>query len=187
LIGSARANVQTACRSLLMQAGYGVLPALRDEGELLRAVQNQRPDLVLLDYRIEGRNGLQLSELIEGIPVVVMMPPAQMGVISGHSAGQQNRHFVGLDFSRRAILQTIAFALDTDERIRALEEQIQQLYRQIDDKRDATIAKSLLMNQLHLPEQDAHRLLQKNSMEKSVSVRDLVQDILKREGAESET
>lgn len=178
LIGSAQKHVREGCEALMLQAGFDVLPSLQDAGDILRAVQSQRPALLLLDYSLGGRDGLHVSSVITDLPVIVLLPPKQMGLIDLESNSRQNRYFVGLHFSRRALLHTVLLALEIEEQIQALEQQIEVLRQQVRRLRDVNLAKNRLMDQLHLPEKEAHRLLQKNSMDQSTSLNQLVRRLL---------
>ncbi len=64
---------------MLEKTDYEVLQALDGEQALLR-FKNDRPDLVLLDYRMPGRDGLQIAEEIKRLS-----PKAPIVIITGYA------------------------------------------------------------------------------------------------------
>ena len=180
IIGSARERVRRACMQLLEEAGYTVAGVYANAGELLQTAPALHPDLALLDEKMEGLDGLTVSESLGGVcPCVVILSPKRLeGMTVAQGEGADNRYFVGLHFSRKAILHTMAFALASAEKMRSLERQMEELRQQQQRRRDINVAKGILMQELHIDEQAAHRLLQSQSMASGRSLEALVDAVL---------
>jgi DNA-binding response OmpR family regulator len=60
-------------RAYLEQAGYTVAVAY-DGNEVLPAVRHARPDLIVLDLMLPGRDGWELTRLLRGDPTLASIP-----------------------------------------------------------------------------------------------------------------
>lgn len=177
VIGSAREKVRAACGELAEAGGYAVAAAYSNARELLQQAPALQPDLALLDEKMEGLDGVTASESLRVVcPCVIMLPPRRLESMTVSEA--DNRYFVGLHFSRRAILHTMAFALESAAEMRLLEGRMEALRQQQQRRRDLNIAKGIVMSELQLNEQAAHRLLQSHSMASGRSLEELVAEVL---------
>ena len=60
-------------RSYLEQAGYRVWIAY-DGDEALRSIRAEKPDLIVLDLMLPGRDGWEITRIIRGDPVLASIP-----------------------------------------------------------------------------------------------------------------
>lgn len=63
LIADDEPNIMISLEYLLKREGYRVLVA-RDGDEALRTIQEQRPDLVLLDGMMPGKSGFEVCQAV---------------------------------------------------------------------------------------------------------------------------
>ena len=61
------ANVRRIVIKLLEHSGYTVIEA-KDGTEAISVIQTERPDIVLCDYMLPHRNGVEISEHIKADP-----------------------------------------------------------------------------------------------------------------------
>jgi DNA-binding NarL/FixJ family response regulator len=76
LIVDDHAPFRALTRRLLSAGGYQVVGEAADGAEALRATHALRPDVVLLDVQLPGRNGFQVAEELadeEAPPIVVFI------------------------------------------------------------------------------------------------------------------
>lgn len=178
VIGSARMEVREACLQLADSAGYRVVGTFASGRDMMAHVPALGADLALLDSKMEDVNGLQLSEGMSAYcPCILILSPRQMENMTVIPSGG-DRYYVGLHFSRQAILQTMDFALAAARRMRALEEEMDRLRGQQARRRNVNIAKGLLMKALNMSESAAHHWLQRRSMETGRSLEQLAEEIL---------
>ena len=61
--------------NVIRTAGYGVLQA-QDGEDALRSVEKEIPDLILLDYRMPGEDGLavaaKIKRQISAVPIIII-------------------------------------------------------------------------------------------------------------------
>lgn len=90
---------------------------------------------------------------------------------------------LGRPFNKAIFLQTIKFSNIARSSMKKLEEEKQQLTKQLEDIRIIDRAKCCLIEYLNLTENQAHRHIQKQAMDRRVSQRDIADDILRTYGA----
>jgi CheY-like chemotaxis protein len=67
------AEIRSAVVGILRRAGYTVLEA-GDGSEALAVANQSRPDLVLLDMNLPGKDGVQIAREFKGIPLLAPVP-----------------------------------------------------------------------------------------------------------------
>ncbi|MEW5721886.1 MAG: response regulator [Thermodesulfobacteriota bacterium] len=105
--------IREACLRILTRAGYEV-DTVVDGEEALRLVSRRRFDLVLVDIKMPGLDGLQVMEEIKRIS-----PETIVGVITGHGTAQTaaearrvgSRFFLTKPFTPGELRETVARAL----------------------------------------------------------------------------
>jgi CheY-like chemotaxis protein len=82
LIAEDDPNIVESLSFVLSRAGFAVSAALDGE-EALRRLHAERPDLMILDVMLPGRNGFEVLKLVKsdpllrGIPVIVLTAKGQ--------------------------------------------------------------------------------------------------------------
>ena len=107
--------IRWSLRRDLEKSGYSVCEAESAE-EGLRAVREHKPDLVLLDYRLPGRSGLDVLPEIKGCDpeIQVILMSAHGGVETAVEAMKSGAfHYVHKPFNKEELHLTIAKALET--------------------------------------------------------------------------
>ena len=86
---------------------------------------------------------------------------------------------IGRPCGKTALLQAIRFADVAGESIKRLEQENEQLEKQLEDVRVISRAKACLMQYLSLTEEQAHRHIQKQAMDMRKTQREVAEDILR--------
>lgn len=89
---------------------------------------------------------------------------------------------LGRPFNKSTLLQTVKFSAIAHSNMKKLEEEKQQLTKQLEDVKQIDRAKCCLMEYLNLTESQAHRHIQKQAMNLRVSQREVAEDILRTYG-----
>ena len=76
----------TAARALLEDEGFRCVGEAADGAGALRAIADQRPDVVLLDIGLDGEDGFAIAERIARLP-----QPPPIVLISSRDAGAYDR------------------------------------------------------------------------------------------------
>ncbi len=171
VIGSLSEKMMKQLAHFLNENGFIVVGQTTSGHEMLRKVHTVYPDLAILDYKMKGMNGHELSEILisEKIcPVVALI--SNMEVVNFINLSQEPT-FVPLvkPLSKDVLINTINLLLKTSKSIGALEKEIHSIKADKDVEDLMTKAKRLLIENMSLTESEAHRRIQKQSMDKGIS------------------
>jgi len=104
--------------TILLARGFEVRIA-RDGKSALQSVEQQRPDLILLDIMMPGMNGMEVLDAIKthprsaSIPVVMVTAKAQDDdLLHGYRSGAD--YYVTKPFTSRQLLYAVSLILGTD-------------------------------------------------------------------------
>jgi len=104
-------NIRTFLAKSLESKGYQVISA-SDGVEGWKVLESERPDLVILDVRMPGMDGIEFLEKIRGdtefkkIPVIMLTAESSdMSIISGLSMGAD--HYITKPFTISSVLTGI--------------------------------------------------------------------------------
>jgi len=166
IVGSSSEKIIKQLSRFLVEEGFEVVGEITGGQELLRRVYTVYPDLVIVDYRLKGMGSHEVSELLvyeHVCPVIAMINIETMGDFIHLN---QEPIFVPLirPCSRTMLIHTINLLVKSSKNNFVVEEKMKE-------EEDAFIlqAKRLLMKYMNLTEEEAHRRLQKQSMDKGVS------------------
>lgn len=133
-------------RRLLGRKGYSVLLAEGGE-EGLATMQRESPDAVLVDYRMPGMDGYEVSRRIkadernQNIPVLILTgADSSENMVAGLDAGADD--FV----TKSADVEVILARLRALLRVKAYQDQLRRLYDELKEKSDEIMALNQRLN-----------------------------------------
>ena len=169
-------------RDALARLGYDMLSEVATPGALPRIVDEQRPDVVIIDTDSPSRDTLeQLAVMNEHAPRPVLMfsnDTDQQRIRDAVRAGVSAYLVEGLDAARLAPILEVAlarFSHETQLRKRLADAETELANRKLIDQ-----AKRLLMERRRLPEQDAYALLRRHAMDHGMKIVDVARQIVQR-------
>ena len=154
----------------LRAAGYEVLPHVAVAARLLKAVQEQQPDVVILDVESPSRDTLeQLAMLHRHAPRPVVM-------FSAVGAGVAAYVVDGLSPARLAPVLSVALA--RFEQQAHVRQRLDALERTLEDRKDIDRAKALLMERRGMGEAEAYAALRQQAMNQGLKLADVARRIV---------
>ncbi|GAA1339357.1 ANTAR domain-containing response regulator [Arthrobacter roseus] len=165
---------------ILTGEGFEVV-AEADNGEkAVELVREHRPDLVLMDVKMPIMDGITAAETIvkERIaPVVLLTAFSQKELVErAREAGAMA--YVVKPFGPDDLIPAIEIALSRHEEIIALEKEVDDLQEQFATRKLVERAKSVLTAKMGLTEPEAFRWIQKTSMDRRLSMREVAETII---------
>lgn len=165
---------------ILRGEGYDVV-AEADNGEKAVALaQEHKPDLVLMDVKMPVMDGITAAEHIVKAriaPVVLLTAFSQKELIDrARDAGAMA--YVVKPFTPADLIPAIEIAMSRYEEIKALEAEVSDLQEQFATRKLVERAKSLLTTKMGLTEPEAFRWIQKTSMDRRLSMREVAEAII---------
>jgi response regulator NasT len=182
VIAEDEALIRLDLKEMLEEEGYEVVGEAGDGETAVKLAVSQRPDLVILDVKMPVLDGLSAAEQIAAeriAPVVILTAFSQRDLVErARDAGAMA--YLVKPFTKADLVPAIAMAVSRFQEIRALESEVGSLRDRLEVRKLLDRAKGLLQSEHGLTEPEAFRWIQKTSMDRRVSMRDVAQAVLDR-------
>jgi AmiR/NasT family two-component response regulator len=165
---------------MLREEGYDVVGEAGDGEEAVRLVREHRPDVAVLDVKMPGLDGLSAAEQIgeQRLAAVVMLTAFSQRELVERARDAGALAYVVKPFTRADLVPAIEIALSRHAEIVALEAEVADLGERFETRKRVDRAKSTLMGSLGLSEPDAFRWIQKTSMDRRLSMREVADAVI---------
>ena len=165
---------------VLTGAGYRVVAEAGDGRAAVEAVREHRPDIVVMDVKMPVMDGIAAAGEIAGerlAPVVMLTAFSQRELVErARTAGAMA--YVVKPFTVDDVVPAIEIAMSRFEEIAALENEVADMKEQFATRKLVERAKSLLQSKMGLSEPEAFRWIQKTSMDRRLSMREVAEAII---------
>jgi response regulator NasT len=165
---------------MLREAGYDVVGEAGDGAKAVELATELRPDLVVLDVKMPVLDGLSAAEQIgrAGIaPCLILTAFSQAELVErARDAGAMA--YLVKPFTAADLVPAIEIALGRWQEIKALEREVADLGERFETRKRVDRAKGVLMTRLGLSEPDSFRWIQKTSMDRRLSMREVADAVL---------
>jgi response regulator NasT len=180
VLGEDEALIRLDLKEMLEEEGYEVVGEAGDGESVVRLAQELRPDLVILDIKMPGVDGLAAAERISEertAPVLILTAFSQKDLVD-RAARAKAMGYLVKPFQKSDVLPAMEMALARYEELRALEEEVQDLDERLEARKLVDRAKGLLMDRYGMKEADAFRFLQKTAMDKRLKVAEVARRVV---------
>lgn len=165
---------------ILRSEGYEVVAEVDNGESAIEKARELKPDLVLMDVKMPVLDGISAAETIvkERIcPVVLLTAFSQKELVDrAREAGAMA--YVVKPFTEADLTPAIEIAISRHDEMRALEEEVSNLSEQFETRKLVDRAKSLLITKMGLTEPEAFRWIQKTSMDRRLSMRQVAETVV---------
>ncbi|MDN5639397.1 MAG: response regulator [Actinomycetia bacterium] len=165
---------------ILSAQGFDVV-AQADNGEdAVALAQEHRPDVVLMDVKMPKMDGISAAEQIakDRIAPVVLLTAFSQKELVDRATEAGAMAYVVKPFTENDLIPSIEVAISRYEQIKALEHEVTDLKEQFETRKLVDRAKSLLITKMGLTEPEAFRWIQKTSMDRRLSMREVAETII---------
>ena len=180
LIAEDEALIRLDLKEMLEEEGYAVVGEAADGRRAVELAEQLRPDLVFLDIKMPGMDGLQAAERIAGkriAPVVILTAFSQRDLVErARDAGAMA--YLVKPFQKHDLPPTIEMATARFAELVALETEVQELQDRMVVRKLVDRAKGLLMAQHEMTEPEAFRWIQRTAMDRRLSMREVATSVL---------
>ena len=165
---------------ILRGEGYDVVGEADNGEKAVELAQELKPDLVLMDVKMPVMDGISAAEQIVKAriaPVVLLTAFSQKELVErARDAGAMA--YVVKPFTPADLIPAIEIALSRHEEIAALESEVSDLQEQFETRKLVERATSLLITKMGLTEPEAFRWIQKTSMDRRLSMREVAETLI---------
>ena len=182
VIAEDEALIRLDLKEMLEEEGYQVAGEAGDGETAVKLAAELRPDLVILDVKMPVLDGLSAAEQIAEqriAPVVILTAFSQRDLVErARDAGAMA--YLVKPFTKADLVPAIEMAGSRFTEIRALESEVTTLRDRLEVRKLLDRAKGQLQSEHGLTEPEAFRWIQKTSMDRRISMRDVAQAVLDR-------
>ncbi len=164
---------------VINSTGHKVVGLSTNSAETLRQVKSINPDLVILDTSESWAEFMELAQIIfeDGSPVFLLIKYPQKDRI-GKPGDKNYFPFIIKPVGEEVLPLIIDMAVSSYRSIRKLEEEVKRLRVELVSRKVIEKAKGIIMETMGLTEREAFRRIQKQSMNKRVSMRKVSEAII---------
>ncbi|WP_380175718.1 ANTAR domain-containing response regulator [Kineococcus sp. DHX-1] len=165
---------------MLTEAGYDVVGQAGDGEQAVALAEEHKPDLVVMDIKMPVLDGISAAERIAKAriaPVVLLTAFSQAELVErARDAGAMA--YVVKPFTSADLLPAVEIAVSRYQQIMALEDEVADLADRFETRKLVDRAKSKLQTQFGMSEPEAFRWIQKTSMDKRLTMREVANTVI---------
>lgn len=180
VIAEDEAIIRLDLKEMLEEEGYEVVGEAGDGQRAVELVEEHRPDLVVLDVKMPVLDGISAAELITEqrlAPVLMLTAFSQRELVErARDAGAMA--YLVKPFQKSDLVPAIEMAVSRYAEVRALETEVADLQERFETRKLVDRAKGLLQAEHGFSEPEAFRWIQKQSMDRRLSMRAVAEAVV---------
>jgi AmiR/NasT family two-component response regulator len=161
------ALIRLDLKEMLEEEGYEVVGETGDGETAVHMARDLHPDLVVMDIKMPGVDGLAAAERINEerlAPVLILTAFSQRDLVEGATQAGAMGYLVK-PFQKSDVVPAIELAVARHQERVALEEEVTGLEERLETRKLVDRAKGILMDRYGMKEAEAFRFLQKAAMD----------------------
>jgi len=164
----------------LRDNGFEVIAEAADGEKAVALAEELRPDLVVMDVKMPLMDGISAAEILTKkkiAPVVLLTAFSQRELVERASEAGALAYVVK-PFTPNDLIPAIDIALGRYAQIQALEDEVADMAERLETRKILDRAKGILNNTMGLTEPEAFRWIQKASMDRRLTMKEVAQTVI---------
>lgn len=180
LVAEDEALIRFDLVELLTDEGYEVVGQAGDGEAAVEMARELEPDLVVMDVKMPKMDGITAAEEIlkEISCAVVMLTAFSQTELVERASEAGAMAYVVKPFGPADLIPAVEIALSRYSQIESLEDEIADLAERLETRKRVDRAKGLLMEKMEMSEPEAFRWIQKTSMDRRLSMREVADAVI---------
>lgn len=164
----------------LAGAGFEIVGEASDGEEAVKLALELEPDLCVMDVKMPKLDGISAAEQIlkEISTAVVMLTAFSQAELVERAVDAGAMAYVVKPFGPTDLIPAVEIALSRHTQIESLEDEIADLGERLETRKRVDRAKGLLMEKMEMTEPEAFRWIQKTSMDRRLSMREVADAVI---------
>lgn len=169
----------------LTEAGIDVVGEAGDGETAIEKAKELEPDVVVMDVKMPGMDGITAAEqiLANRTCAVVMLTAFSQSELVERARDAGAMAYVVKPFTPADLIPAIEIAVSRFQEIISLESEVASLTEQFETRKQVDRAKGLLMSKMGLTEPEAFRWIQKTSMDRRLTMREVADAVIDQVGS----
>lgn len=167
-------------KGMLAKMGYFMIGEAEDGITGLKLVRSRQPDIVILEAFLPGMDGHEVARIIHEdklAPVVMIASSTQQNVIEKAKNAKVYAFLMKQELEYN-LIPAVELALTNYQEIVKLENQVKELKDTLETRKIIERAKGILMETMGVTETEAFKRIQRQSMNKRISMRAVAEAII---------
>ena len=180
VIAEDEAIIRLDLKEILQEEGYEVVGETGRGDEAIDLVRTHQPDLVILDIKMPGTDGLSAAREItsERLAAVVILTAFSQRDLVDQARDAGVLAYVVKPFQKSDLLPQIEIALGRFREIQNLAHDVKSLEDQLETRRVVERAKGMLMDEQRLKEAAAFSWIQKTAMRERLPMKEIARRVI---------
>lgn len=181
LIVSAAENVNTALGTLLPESKYGPIHTVSSISAAKRSFAEQAYDYVIINSPLPDDigTGFAIDACNSKGTVVLLMVRGELHDEIYDKVAEHGVFTLPKPTSKPALATALSWMSSARERLRKSEKKTLSIEEKMEEIRIVNRAKWLLISEIKMDEQEAHRYIEKQAMDRCISKREVAETIIK--------
>jgi two-component system, response regulator PdtaR len=164
----------------LTDNGFTVVGEAADGEAAVAMAREHRPDLVVMDVKMPLMDGITAAEILtkERIAPVVLLTAFSQRELVERASEAGALAYVVKPFTPNDLIPAIEIALSRSQQISALEDEVADIAERLETRKVLDRAKGILNDTMGLTEPEAFRWIQKASMDRRLTMREVAQTVI---------
>ncbi len=180
VIAEDEALIRLDLREMLEEEGYVVAGEAGDGETAVKLAEELRPDLVIMDVKMPGLDGISAAERItvnQLAPVIILTAFSQRDLVQRASEAGAMAYLIK-PFTKADLVPAIEVAVSRFAEIAALNAEAASLRERLEVRKLLDRAKGVLQDSQGMTEAQAFRWIQKTSMDRRLTMRAVAEEVL---------
>lgn len=180
VIAEDEALIRLDLKEMLEEEGYTVVGEAGDGQRAVELARELNPDLVILDVKMPVMDGISAAEKIavDNIAPVLMLTAFSQRDLVERARDAGAMAYLVKPFSKSDVVPAIEIAVSRFQQLRSLAGEVADLAQRLETRKLVDRAKSVLQTQYGLTEPAAFRWIQKTSMDRRLSMRQVAEAVI---------
>ena len=182
LIAEDEALIRLDLKEMLQEEGFDVVAEVADGASAVRLTRELNPDLVILDVKMPVMDGIQAAEEIaeERLAAILILTAFSQRDLVEKARRAGAMAYLVKPFQKHDLLPAVEIAAGRFRDMSGLEETVDDLHGRLEARKLVERAKGLLQEREGLSESDAFRFVQRQAMERRLTMKQVAEQIIAR-------
>lgn len=182
LIAEDEALIRLDLKEMLQEEGFDVVAEVADGASAVRLTRELRPDLVILDVKMPVMDGIQAAEEIakERLAAILILTAFSQRDLVEKARRAGAMAYLVKPFQKHDLLPAVEIAAGRFRDLSGLEREVDDLHGRLEARKLVERAKGLLQSREGMSEADAFRFVQRQAMERRLTMRQVAEQVIER-------